>query len=168
MSTCFFIGHRDTPDNILPSLSAAIEVRITEDSVDPFVAGNYGQFDLLAAQAVRKAKKHHPDILLFYLRPYHPAERSFTPAGFDGSFYPPGMETVPQKLAIVRVNRYMVDNSQFLIAYARYTVSHNSIILDFFAGSGTTAQAVMEYNGVLCGIRTTNCISTIRNLPLGR
>ena len=81
-------------------------------------------FDLLAAQAVRKAKKQHPDILLFYLRPYHPAERSFTPAGFDGSFYPPGMETVPRKLAIVRANRYMVDNSQFLIAYARYTVSN--------------------------------------------
>ena len=124
MSTCFFIGHRDAPDSILPSLSAAIEARIVEDGVDQFVAGNYGRFDSLAAQAVRKAKKQHPDILLFYLRPYHPAERSFTPAGFDGSFYPPGMETVPRKLAIVRANRYMVDNSQFLIAYARYTVSN--------------------------------------------
>ena len=121
MSTCFFIGHRDAPDSILPSLSAAIEARIVEDGVDQFVAGNYGRFDSLA---VRKAKKQHPDILLFYLRPYHPAERSFTPAGFDGSFYPPGMETVPRKLAIVRANRYMVDNSQFLIAYARYTVSN--------------------------------------------
>ena len=86
MSTCFFIGHRDAPDSILPSLSAAIETRIVEDGVDQFVVGNYGRFDLLAAQAVRKAKKQHPDILLFYLRPYHPAERSFTPAGFDGSF----------------------------------------------------------------------------------
>ena len=86
MSTCFFIGHRDAPDSILPSLSAAIETRIVEDGVDQFVVGNYGRFDLLAAQAVRKAKKQHPDILLFYLRPYHPAERPFTPAGFDGSF----------------------------------------------------------------------------------
>ena len=73
MSTCFFIGHRDAPDSILPSLSAAIETRIVEDGVDQFVVGNYGRFDLLAAQAVRKAKKQHLDILLFYLRPYHPA-----------------------------------------------------------------------------------------------
>ena len=124
MSTCFFIGHRDAPDSILPALSAAIEKRITEDGVGQFVVGHYGKFDSLAAQAVRKAKKQHPDILLFYLRPYHPAERPFTPAGFDGSFYPPGMETVPRKLAIVRANRYMVDNSQFLIAYVRYTVSN--------------------------------------------
>ena len=124
MSTCFFIGYRDAPDSILPSLSAAIETRIVEDGVDQFVVGNYGRFDLLAAQAVRKAKKQHPDILLFYLRPYHPVERPFTPSGYDGSFYPPGMETVPRKLAIVRANRYMVDNSQFLIAYARYSASN--------------------------------------------
>ena len=124
MSTCFFIGHRDAPDSILPSLSAAIETRIVEDGVDQFVVGNYGRFDLLAAQAVRKAKKQHPDILLFYLRPYHPVERPFTPSGYDGSFYPPGMETVPRKLAIVRANRYMVDNSRFLIAYARYSASN--------------------------------------------
>ena len=51
-------------------------------------------------------------------------ERPFTPSGYDGSFYPPGMETVPRKLAIVRANRYMVDNSQFLIAYARYSASN--------------------------------------------
>ena len=124
MNTCFFIGHRDALDSILPALSAAIEARITKDGVEQFVAGAYGRFDSLAAQAVRMTKKQHPDILLFYLRPYHPAERPFTPSGYDGSFYPPGMETVPRKLAIVRINRYMVDNSQFLIAYARYSISN--------------------------------------------
>lgn len=124
MRTCFFIGHRDAPDSLLPALSDAVEKRITEHGVDQFVVGAYGRFDSLAAQAVRRAKKQHPDILLFYLRPYHPSERPQTPAGFDGSFYPPGMETVPRKAAIVRANRYMVDNSQFLIAYARYSVSN--------------------------------------------
>ena len=43
-----------------------------------------------------------------------------TPAGFDGSFYPPGMECVPRRLAIIRANRYLVDTSDFLIAYAPY------------------------------------------------
>ena len=124
MRTCFFIGHRDAPDSLLPALSDAVEKRITEHGVDQFVVGAYGRFDSLAAQAVRRAKKQHPDILLFYLRPYHPSERPHSPTGFDGSFYPPGMETVPRKAAIVRANRYMVDNSQFLIAYARYSVSN--------------------------------------------
>ena len=76
-------------------------------------------FDALAASAVKRAKNRHPDVRLVCLRPYHPAERpEKTPSGFDGSFYPPGMERVPRKLAIVRANRYMVDNSDFLIAYA--------------------------------------------------
>ena len=56
MSTCFFIGHRDAPDSILPSLSAAIEKRITDDGVDQFVVGAYGKFDSLAVQAVRMTK----------------------------------------------------------------------------------------------------------------
>ena len=124
MRTCFFIGHRDAPDSLLPALSDAVEKCITEHGVEQFVVGAYGRFDSLAAHAVWRAKKQHPDILLFYLRPYHPSERPHSPTGFDGSFYPPGMETVPRKAAIVRANRYMVDNSQFLIAYARYTVSN--------------------------------------------
>ena len=57
--------------------------------------------------------------------------RSFTPAGFDGSFYPPGMESVSRKLAIVRANRSIVDNSQFLIAYARYTASNARELVEY-------------------------------------
>ena len=45
------------------------------------------------------------------LIPYHPAERPVeTPPGFDGTFYPPGIESVPRRYAIVRANRYMVDH----------------------------------------------------------
>ncbi len=81
--------------------------------------GRYGHFDYLVARAVQEAKTRHPDVRLVYLRPYHPGERPIeTPKGFDGSFYPPGMETVPKPLAIVRANRYMIDNSDYLIAYA--------------------------------------------------
>jgi hypothetical protein len=55
-------------------------------------------------QAVRKAKKQHPDILLFYLRPYHP----------------------------------MVDNSQFLIAYARYTACNAWELVEYAMKRGKT------------------------------
>lgn len=33
MSTCFFIGHREAPDSLLPHLSAEIERHITEYGV---------------------------------------------------------------------------------------------------------------------------------------
>ena len=119
--TCFFIGHRDAPDSLAPALAELVERHITEYGVREFTVGRYGRFDALAARVVIAAKERHPEVRLVYLRPYHPAERSIeTPKGFDGSFYPFETQKVPKPLAIVRANRYMVDNSDFLIAYACY------------------------------------------------
>ena len=42
--------------------------------------------------------------------------------GFDSTFYPPGMESVPRKVAIVRANRYVVDHVDYLIAPMRGTL----------------------------------------------
>lgn len=119
MSTCFFVGHREAPDSLLPKLSAEIERHITEYGVTEFVVGRYGRFDSLAAKCVKAAKKRHLGVMLTLLLPYHPYDRPTpTPPGFDGTFYPPGMETVPKRAAIVRANRYMVKHSDYLIAYA--------------------------------------------------
>ncbi|MDM8119678.1 hypothetical protein QUV58_02505 [Succinatimonas hippei] len=55
----------------------------------------------------------------------HPEERPIpTPDGFDRTFYPPGMESVPRKVAIVRANRYVVDHVDYLIAYAWHPASN--------------------------------------------
>ena len=109
MKSCFFIGHREAPAEVLAMLSEAIEYHIARFHVTEFVVGNYGGFDRLAAKALVEAKKRHPQIVVSMLIPYHPAERSVDiPSGFDNSFYPPGMENVPRRLAIVRANRYMV------------------------------------------------------------
>ena len=125
MSTCFFIGHREAPDSLLSQLSAEIERHITEYGVTEFVVGRYGRFDALAAKCVKVAKKRHPEVTLTLLLPYHPYDRpTSTPPGFDGTFYPPGMETVPKRAAIVRANQYVVDNSDYLIAYVRHSVSN--------------------------------------------
>ena len=125
MSSCFFIGHREAPDVLLDKLSAEVERHITEYGVTDFVVGRYGQFDALAAKCVKAAKKCHPEVTLTLLLPYHPYDRPIpTPPGFDGTFYPPGMETVPKRAAIVRTNRYMVEHSDYLIAYAWHPVSN--------------------------------------------
>lgn len=118
--TCFFVGHRDAPSSLAPELAVLVERHITEYGVREFTVGRYGRFDYLAAQAVGEMKKRYSDVRLVYLRPYHLAERPIeTPKGFDSSFYPFVGEKVPKPFAIVRANRYMVDNSDFLIAYAQ-------------------------------------------------
>ena len=116
---CFFIGHREASEDLYPVLQEAVETHIIEYGVREFVVGHYGGFDRLAARSVKEAKKRHPKIALFLLLPYHPAECPIdVPKGFDSTYYPPGMENVPRRLAIVRANRYMVDHTDYLIAYA--------------------------------------------------
>ena len=118
MKTCFFIGHRDAPENLLPSIVSEVERHITVYGAEDFVVGGYGKFDSLAAQAVIHIKKSHPTVTLFRLLAYHPSERIVPELpGFDGSFYPEGMERVPRRAAIVRANQYMINRSAYLIAY---------------------------------------------------
>lgn len=121
LNSCFFIGHHNAPDNIYGVLEQTVERYAADYGVTSFTVGHYGNFDAMAARAVRKAKTHWPEIKLTLLLPYYSAEIGQTPPkGFDNSFYPPGMETVPKRLAIPRANRWMMENSRILIAY----VSH--------------------------------------------
>lgn len=109
-----------------------VEHQITEYGVNAFYVGHYGRFDALATSAVIAAKKRHPEVTLTLLLPYHPFDRPIpTPEGFDGTFYPPGMETVPRRAAIVRANHYMVDNSTHLIAYAWHPASNARELVEY-------------------------------------
>lgn len=131
MKTCFFIGHRDAPDKLLPALIAEVERHVTEYDVEEFVVGHYGNFDTLAGKAVREVKARHPGILLTRLLPYHPGERPMKlPDYFDGSFFPP-LEGVPRRLAFVRANRYMIDHSDYLIAYVWHPASNARELLEY-------------------------------------
>lgn len=135
MSTCFFIGHRETSERVLPALIQEVERHITEYGVTEFVVGHYGGFDRLAAHAVKKAKQRHPEVTLTLLLPYHPAERPIpTPEGFDRTLYPEGMETVPKRLAIVRANRWMLCHSDYLIASVWHTASNSRELLEYAKG----------------------------------
>lgn len=132
MKSCFFIGHREASTELLPALAEAVEKHITEYGVTEFIVGNYGGFDRISARAVIEAKKRHPGIVLSMLIPYHPAERPIElPPGFDNSFYPPGMESVPRRLAIVRANRYMVTHVDYLIAYVWHPASNARNLVEY-------------------------------------
>ena len=123
--SCFFIGHRDASEEIYPALYAAVEQHILKYGVTEFIVGHYGAFDRLAASAVKEAKRFYSGVKLMLLLPYHPAKQPIpTPDGFDGTFYPPGMESVPAKVAIVRANRYVVDSVDYLIAYVWHPASN--------------------------------------------
>lgn len=130
--SCFFIGHREASEEIYPVLYAAVEQHIVEYGVTEFIVGHYGGFDRLAASAVKEAKRFYPEVRLTLLLTYHPAERPIsTPDGFDSTFYPLGMESVPRKVAIVRANRYVVDHIDYPISYAWHPASNARELVEY-------------------------------------
>lgn len=147
MKSCFFIGHRDTPAEIYGELLRGVENLICDYGVSEFIVGHYGAFDRMAAGAVIEAKKKYSGISLVMLLPYHPGECPIElPEGFDSTFYPPGMERVPRKVAIVRANRYMAEHVEYLLSYAWHP--------------GSNARELTDY-ALRRGVKVTNlaCIS---------
>ena len=129
--TCFFIGHREAPESIYPELAQTVEQLIGQGVAD-FYVGNYGNFDRLAARVVIAAKQQRPEVRLTMLLPYHPAEREVVlPPGFDGSLYPPGMESVPRRFAIPRANRWMVEHCTHLVAYVTHPASNAGKVVEW-------------------------------------
>ena len=132
MKSCFFIGHREADERLFPRLESEIEQLITEESVRYFYVGGYGGFDGVAASAVKRAKQHHPGITLMLVLPYHPAERPIEkPPGYDGTYYPEGLEKTPRPYAIVKANKLMVDSCDWLVCYVRHGASNSRTILEY-------------------------------------
>ena len=131
-NSCFFIGHREANESLLPRLELEIEQLITEEQVCFFYVGGYGGFARMAATAVKQAKKKYPDITLMLVLPYHPAERPVEkPLGYDGTYYPEGLEKTPRPFAIVKANQIMVDACEWLVCYVRHGASNSRNLLEY-------------------------------------
>ena len=130
--SCFFMGHREADERLLPRLDLEISRLIQVENVRYFYVGGYGGFDRLAAVAVKKAKVRYSDIILMRVLPYHPFEQPIDlPEGFDGSYYPDGLETIPKRYAIARTNRLLVDTCDWLICYVCHGASNAGKLLEY-------------------------------------
>ena len=132
MKSCFFIGHREADERLLPRLELVIDRLIREEHVRYFCVGGYGGFDRVAAASVRRMKQKYPDITLMLVLPYHPAERpTEAPNGFDGTYHPDGLESTPKRYAIVRANKIMVDACDWLVCYVHHGAGNSRKLLEY-------------------------------------
>ncbi len=116
---CFLFGHRDAPESIAPQLERAVGEHYRHYGLRTFIVGHYGDFDRLSRAALLRVKRVYPDMRLYMLIPYHPAERPVeAPEGFDGTCYPP-IEGIPRKYAIAHANRYLAQRASHIICYVR-------------------------------------------------
>ena len=107
-------------DTILPSL--------IEGGAATFYLGGYGDFDGLAAAAVRRQKEAYPHIELILVLAY--LDRDIDASRYDGTTYPP-LEKVPLRYAIVRRNEWMVHESDVVISGVTHSWGGAARTLEF-------------------------------------
>ena len=114
MAACTFFGHRDCPSSIKEELSAEIERLINEKDVNTFYVGTHGSFDRMAYAALVELRKLYQQITVYRILAYMPKSCDSETAD---SILPEGIEKVHPRYAIVHRNNWMIDHSDYVIAY---------------------------------------------------
>ncbi len=128
MKRCCFVGHSEIYGNrdlIYDMIRNKSEELIIKKGVKEFWTGNYGEFDHIAASAVRNLKKTYLDISIILIIPYLTDEinkyKEQYNKDYDMIIISDIPEKTPKKYHIIKTNEYMVDNSDYLICF----INHN-------------------------------------------
>lgn len=96
---------------------------IENDNSIRFLVGGMGEFDKMCASAVRRAKRKYPnteislELVLPYLTNDINENKSFYEMSYDNIIVPFELAGVHYKSVITKRNRWLVDNSDWLIAF---------------------------------------------------
>ena len=117
--TVTFCGHSEIfySEDVYKKLSNIVE-NLIKDGADEFLLGGYGNFDNLAAKVVKELKLKYSHISSILVIPY--LDRKYDLEMYDSTIYPP-LEDVPRKFAISKRNCWMIENSDILVAFVKYS-----------------------------------------------
>lgn len=135
---CCFAGHShiDDDSSILGlQVYEKCEDLIKYNGVKTFWVGNYGSFDTLAAATVKKLKTKYTNIELDLVLPYVTKSinqyKEMYYKDYDHLIIADMPENTPVKYRILKCNQYMVQHSDFLIAYVRYSFGGAAKTLEY-------------------------------------
>lgn len=117
MPACTFFGHRDCPETIRPKLRNELTRLITEHRVDMFYIGNQGRFDALVRSVLRELQEEYP---LYYavVLAYMPQQGH---EDYSDTMLPEGIESVHPRYAISWRNNWMLQQSEYVVAYVTHS-----------------------------------------------
>lgn len=115
---CTFFGHGDSPLSLIGKLEGVLEELILNENADRFYVGNHGNFDFYAYNALKKLQKKYPHICVTVVLAYMPSGKEQN-IYFDNteSLLPYGIENVPKRYAVSFRNKWMIENSHYVITY---------------------------------------------------
>ena len=120
---CTFFGHKDTLANIKADLKSSILRLIESHGVKTFYEGNNGNFDALVQRTLAEIEKERQDISFCVVLSYV-GERPIC-AEQVKTLLPEGQENALPRYAISKRNIWLINHSNFVIAYARHRYSNS-------------------------------------------
>ena len=122
-----FLGHRTLygADDLFEAVKNAIVKNTNFDEKVTFFCGGYGDFDDLCARVCRSIKTHYENCEIVFVTPYMTVSQQEKNKEwiklklYDSILYPP-LEQVPLKFAICERNKWMIDQSDFIIFYVEH------------------------------------------------
>lgn len=90
---------------------------LLKDGATLFYSGGYGQFDAIVARVLKELKDGYPQLESVLVLAY--LDKKVDTTLFDDTTYPP-LETVPRRYAILKRNRWMVEQSDIVVAYVTH------------------------------------------------
>lgn len=112
--TCCFFGHRDVEENIEPLLEKNIK-NLIKIGVTTFYVENHGSFDKMVYRVLEKIIEENKTIKFNVILAYLPKKD----IGLKNTLYPEGVEMVPLRFAISYRNKWMINSSEYVIAYVK-------------------------------------------------
>ncbi len=113
---CTFFGHRDINNDITALLRNTITDLIVKQGITNFYVGNQGDFDNTVRKVLSDLKSEFAEIEFTLVLAYMP--KNIT-SKYE-TIYPEGLETKPRKFAIYYRNKWMVENSDYVITYVTH------------------------------------------------
>lgn len=123
MYICTFIGHRDCPESIRPTLYKTISSLIVNNDVKTFYVGTHGNFDRMVYDVLCELQLIY-SIKVCVILAYRDKTGKQTYYQTDQTIYPDILEKTPLRFAINKRNIYMINQSQYMICYMDYTNSN--------------------------------------------
>ncbi|MBO5401937.1 MAG: hypothetical protein J6A85_02060 [Clostridia bacterium] len=117
---CTFFGHSDCYGLAEAVLFRTIEKLISE-GVDEFYVGNQGHFDNMVFSCLIKLKSIYPHISFTVVLAYLPMRKAEHDPYHGYSIYPEGIEEGPQRFAIERRNKWMINHADCCLCYITHS-----------------------------------------------
>lgn len=152
MGTCSIFGHADFRATKTESekLKEIIIDCIKNKNITNFYVGDKGNYDVFSTKILNEVKTIYPYINIYliihkYREKITPEDKSFRDKYYNFVIYP-NLENTPPKFAISKRNKFMIDNSNFVIFHVDYI--HNiSKFLNYTIKKKIDFINLGKYNG---------------------